>query len=176
MKTIEMKKLIAIVGLLLMAATASAQLSIPGTKFTFKLNNEDWRYLRTYELPEGGNVYLYCYTGQMLLDAEGDTVLPFLSIYVNKGYEGDLYEFVYERYMAQPYQAADEYSKGPGLPSTGGLGYMGAYTNPKDGKDYQFYMTYFKDRRVMVEFRLETTKDTFKEMDFEFKDILESVK
>ncbi len=37
-------------------------------------------------------------------------------------------------------------------------------------------MTYFKDGDVTVEFRLETTKDTFQEMEFEFNDILESLK
>lgn len=37
-------------------------------------------------------------------------------------------------------------------------------------------MTYFTDRGTSVEFRLETTKDTFEEMEFEFKDILGSIK
>ena len=69
-----------------------------------------------------------------------------------------------------------EFTKGDGLPSKGGIGYIGAYTNPSDQKDYRFYMTYFVDRGTMVEFRLETTNDTFDEMDFEFKDILSSIK
>ena len=112
----------------------------------------------------------------MLVDMEGDTVLPFLRIYVNKRYDGDLFELAYERYEKQPYQSLKEYSKGDGLPSSGGIGYIGAYTNPADQKDYQFYMTYFVDRGTVVEFRLETTKDTFDEMDFEFKDILSSIK
>ena len=86
------------VALLLLSATASAQLTIPGTNVTYRLNNEDWRYLRTFELPEGGDIYLYCYTGHVLRDQEGDTVLPFLRIYVNKHYRGDLYELVYDRY------------------------------------------------------------------------------
>lgn len=176
MKKISLKKLIATLALVLMASAASAQLTIPGTSVTYRLNNEDWRYLRTFELPEGGDVYLYCYTGHLVVDSEGDTVLPFLRIYVNKGYDGDLYELAYERYELQPYQALMEYSKGEGLPSKGGIGYIGAYTNPSDNKDYQFRMTYFKDRGTVVEFRLETTKDTFEEMDFEFKDIMGSIK
>ena len=37
-------------------------------------------------------------------------------------------------------------------------------------------MTYFKSHGTAVEFRLETTKDTFEEMEFEFKDILGTLK
>ena len=177
MKTMKnIKKLLATAVLLLTATVASAQLTIPGTNVTYRLNNEDWRYLRTFELAEGGDVYLYCYTGHVLVDMEGDTVLPFLRIYVNKNYDGDLYDLAYERYEAQPFQSLKEYSKGNGLPSDGGIGYIGAYTNPSDQKDYQFFMTYFKDKGTSVEFRLETTKDTFEEMEFEFTDILSSIK
>lgn len=176
MKTNCFKKLILTALMVVVAGIASAQLTIPGTNITYRLNGEDWRYLRTFELAEGGDVYLYCYTGHVLVDMEGDTVLPFLRIYVNKDYDGDLYELAYERYEAQPFQSLKEYTKGEGLPSKGGIGYIGAYTNPMDQKDYQFYMTYFKDRGTSVEFRLETTKDTFEEMDFEFKDILSSIK
>lgn len=176
MKTNPFKKLFLTLLLLAAATVASAQLTIPGTDITYRLNSEDWRYLRTFELAEGGDIYLYCYTGHVLVDMEGDTVLPFLRIYVNKDYDGDLYELAYERYEAQPFQSLKEYTKGEGIPSKGGIGYIGAYTNPTDQKDYQFYMTYFKDRDTSVEFRLETTKDTFDEMDFEFKDILSSIK
>lgn len=176
MKTNCFKKLILTALMVVVAGIASAQLTIPGTNITYRLNSEDWRYLRTFELAEGGDVYLYCYTGHVLVDMEGDTVMPFLRIYVNKDYDGDLYELAYERYEAQPFQSLKEYTKGEGLPSKGGIGYIGAYTNPTDRKDYQFYMTYFKDRGTSVEFRLETTKDTFEEMDFEFKDILSSIK
>lgn len=176
MKMNEIKRMVVAAVLLLAPLASSAQLTIPGTKITYRLNNEDWRYLRTFALPEGGDVYLYCYTGQVLLDADGDTVLPFLRIYVNKNYAGDLFELAYERYEKQPFQSLHEFTKGDGLPSSGGIGYIGAYTNPNNGKDYQFYMTYFKDHKTCVEFRLETTKDTFKEMDFEFKDILSSLK
>lgn len=176
MKTNHIKKILVTLLLLASSAVASAQLTIPGTSITYRLNGEDWRYLRTFELAEGGDIYLYCYTGHVLVDMEGDTVLPFLRIYVNKDYDGDLFELAYERYEAQPFQALKEYSKGEGLPAKGGIGYIGAYTNPSDQKDYQFYMTYFKDRGTSVEFRLETTKDTFEEMDFEFKDILSSIK
>lgn len=174
-----MKRLVHIALLsLLLAVTASAasQVGIPGTGITFRLNSEDWRYLRTFKLEDGADIYLYCYVGHSLVDNEGDTVLPFLRIYVNDDYDGDLYELAYERYMQQPFQSVDEYTKGPGLPRSGGIGYMGAYTNPADQKDYQFLMTYFKDKHTVVEFRLETTKDTFEEMSFEFNDILGTLK
>ena len=162
--------------LLAVPVVANAQIGIPGTQVTFRLNGDDWRYLRTFQLEDGADVYLYCYVGQLLLDDEGDTVFPFLRIYVHEDYEGDIYELAYERYMQQPFQSLNEYTHGAGLPKRGGLGYVGAYTNPSDQKDYQFMMTYFKDGDATVEFRLETTKDTFKEMEFEFNDILESIK
>ena len=175
MTKINIKMMVIAVAMLL-PAMVSAQLTIPGTNVTYRLDNESWRYLRTFELPEGGDIYLYCYTGHVVVDTEADTVLPFLRIYVNRNYDGDLYDLVYERYEKQPYQSLKEFTKGDGLPSKGGIGYMGAYTNPSDQKDYRFYMTYFVDRGTMVEFRLETTNDTFDEMDFEFKDILSSIK
>ena len=62
------------------------------------------------------------------------------------------------------------------MPKSGGVGYVGLYTNPSDGKDYKFMMTYFKSLNAAVEFRLETTEDTFNEMEFEFEDILNSIK
>ena len=162
--------------LMAFGTSAAAQITIPGTSVTFRLNSDDWRYLRTFKLDDGADIYLYYYVGQVLVDMEGDTVLPCLRIYVNEGYEGDVYELAYDRYMLQPFQSVDEYTHGPGLPKSGGIGYMGAYTNPSSQKDYRFYMTYFKSHGTAVEFRLETTKDTFEEMEFEFKDILGTLK
>ncbi len=171
-----MKKILLLFALAFSLSVSAQHLTIPGTDVQYRLNSEDWRYVRTFQHPNGGDVYLYAYTGHVVVDAEGDTVLPFLRIHVIKNYDGDIYGLAYERYEAQPYQSLDEYSKGPGLPSSGGLGYIGAYTNPSDHKDYQFYMTYFSSKRTFVEFRLETTRDTFEEMEFEFKDILNSFK
>lgn len=172
----KIAKLLMLGSMLAMAATAAAQVTIPGTHVTFRLNNEDWRYLRTFGLDDGGDVYLYYYVGHVLVDMEGDTVLPCLRIYVNENYGGDVYELAYDRYLLQPFQSVEEYTHGPGLPKSGGIGYMGAYTSPVNQKDYQFLMTYFKDRNTAVEFRLETTKDTFEEMEFEFRDILGTLK
>lgn len=169
-------KTVVLVALMAFAASAAAQITIPGTDVSFRLNNDDWRYLRTFKLDDGADIYLYYYVGHVIVDMEGDTVLPCLRIYVNERYEGDVYELAYDRYMLQPFQSVDEYTHGPGLPKSGGIGYMGAYTNPSSRKDYQFFMTYFKSRNTAVEFRLETTKDTFEEMEFEFRDILGTLK
>ena len=169
-------KLLLTIAILAFSATAAAQITIPGTHVSFELEPENWRYLRTFELDDGANIYLYYYAGEVLVDLEGDTVLPFLRIYVNNDYDGDLYQLVYERDMLQPYQSVREYTHGPGLPRSGGIGYMGAYTNPSEQKDYQFMMTYFKDNGTIVEFRLETTKDTFEDMEQEFKNVLNTIK
>lgn len=171
-----MKRILFLLAMMAAFAATAQRLTIPGTEVQYRLNSEDWVYVRTFQHPKGGDIYLYAYTGHDVVDLEGDTVLPFLRIHVVRDYDGDLYDLAYERYEAQPYQALKEYTKGEGLPSSGGLGYIGAYTNPADQKDYQFYMTYFLSKRTSVEFRLETTKDTFNDMEFEFKDILNSIK
>jgi basic membrane protein A len=56
------------------------------------------------------------------------------------------------------------------------MGYVGAYTNVKDKKDYQFRMVYFKVQNTIVEFRLETTRATYPLMEKEFEAILKSLK
>ena len=155
---------------------ATAQVGIPGTNVTIRLSSEDWRYLRTFKLEDGADIYLYYYIGHTVIDNEGDTILPFLRLYVMEDYDGDVYELAYDRYLQQPFQSLDEYTHGPGLPQKGGIGYDGVYTNPSDQKDYRFMMTYFIDHGTAVELRLETTKDTFEEMEFEFKDILGTLK
>lgn len=163
--------------MMLMVGTVSAQnIRIPGTNASLTLKKGNWRYLRTYKLDDGSSKYVYYYIRETLIDSDGDTVLPFLSVYVNENYSGDLYSLVYDRYMLQPYQALKEYTHGIGLPAKGGLGYEGAYTNPSEHKDYQFMMTYFTAGKAMVELRLETTKDTFAKLEGEFENILKSVK
>lgn len=164
------------VAFLAISHTAMSQIKIPGTSVSFELEPENWRYLRTFQLDDGADIFLYYYAGDVLVDTEGDTVLPFLRIYVNDSFEGDVYQLAYERYMQQPFQSLDEYTHGPGLPRNGGIGYVGAYTNPTEQKDYQFLMTYFTSGDAIVEFRLETTKDTFEEMESEFRTILNTIK
>ena len=157
-------------------AKAQVDMSIPGTTYSLRINTDDWRYLRSFQLDDGADIYLYYYVGQTIIDGEGDTILPFMRIYVNENYDGDVYELAYERYELQPFQSLNEYTKGLGLPSKGGIAYDGVYTNPRDQKDYRFLMTYFRDKDAIIELRLETTKDSFDDMEFEFKDILGTLK
>lgn len=172
----KIAKLLIVAAMIAFGGTALGQIMIPGTHVSFELEPENWRYLRTFQLDDGADIYIYYYTREVLIDTEGDTILPFLRIYVNEEYEGDVYKLAYERYLAQPFQSLDEYTHGDGLPRSGGIGYIGAYTNPSEQKDYQFMMTYFKDNGAIVEFRLETTKDTFEEMESEFKNVLSTIK
>ena len=50
------------------------------------------------------------------------------------------------------------------------------YTHTKNHKDYQFRMVYFKEGNTAVEFRLETTRATYPQMEEEFLSILKSMK
>lgn len=156
--------------------TSAQEIRIPGTEASLTLPADNWKYLRTFKLDDGADVHVYYYSKTVIIDSDGDTVLPCLRIYVNKKYKGDIYSLVYERYLMQPYQSLNEYMEGPGLPKSGGLGYWGAYTNPTERKDYEFMMTYFKSGTAFVELRLETTKDTYSQMEKEFKGILKSLK
>ena len=146
---------------------------IPGTKVSFTFPDQ-WKYLKTTKVDGNTDIYLYCRTASV--SADGDTSLPFLRIYVRKNYAPSVFELAFERYSAQPYQSMTDYVKGLGLPKSGGLGYVGAYTNSKNGKDYQFRMVYFKEDSTAVEFRLETTRETYSQMEEEFDRILESIK
>ncbi len=163
--------------LLALFGTATAQeMKIPGTELSITLPTDNWRYLQTMKLDDGADLFIFYYSHETIIDETGDTILPFLRMYVNKGYKDDIYTLIYSRYMLQPYQSIEEYTSGPGLPKDGGLGYIGAYTNPSEQKDYQFMMTYFKNNGTIVEIRLETTKDTFHKMENEFNTILKSLK
>lgn len=174
MKTL--RQWILLVAMLCAAHGAVAQLVIPGTGVSFSLSDKEWQYLRTFQLDDGANVYVYSYMAETLTDPSGDTVIPFLRVYVRENYTGDVYQLAYDRYLKQPFQSLREFTKGPGLPRSGGLGYEGIYTSPSDSRDYRFLMTYFKDRRTIVEFRLETSRGTWEQMKGKFTDILGTVK
>lgn len=151
-----------------------AQVGIPGTRIQYKFPSK-WKYLSSQKIDANTMQYLYCYTAKTIV-SKGDTALPFLRIYVRKNYTPSVYEFVFERYNKEPYQSLSDYTTGLGLPKTGGMGYIGAYTNVKDKKDYQFRMVYFKVQNTIVEFRLETTRATYAQMEKEFESILGSMK
>ncbi len=165
---------VAVVLLLTLGGVSQAQVAIPGTKVQYKFPSK-WNYLNTQQLDDNTTQYLYYYSAETLL-SEGDTTVPLLRIVVSKNYTKSLYEYVFERYSLQPYQSLSDYTEGLGLPSKGGMGYIGAYTNLKDKKDYQFRMVYFQTKNAIVEFRLETTRDTYPQMEQEFNAILKSLK
>lgn len=156
------------------ANTVQAQVAIPGTKVQYKFPSK-WKYLSSEKVDANTTQFLYYYNAKVVA-SKGDTTLPFLRIYVRKNYTKSVYDFVFERYSREPYQSLDDYTQGLGLPKTGGMGYVGAYTNLKDKKDYQFRMVYFKVQNTIVEFRLETTRATYPQMEKEFEAILRSIK
>lgn len=158
---------------LLAAAALQAQVAIPGTKVQYTFPSK-WNYLSSQKIDKNTSVYHYYYTSNIIV-AQGDTALPYLRIRVTKNYTGTLYDYVYDRYIAEPYQPLKDYTAGLGLPKTGGMGYIGAYTNLKDKRDYQFRMVYFKIQNTVVEFRLETTRATYSQMAKEFEQILKSL-
>ncbi len=169
-------KTLVLLGALLFASVgcmAQSRVTIPGTKVSYTVPTQ-WHFLKTDKVDKNTNVYLYYYSGRILV-SQGDTALPFLRIRVRKNYSGDIVDYVYDRYVAEPYQPLKDYTQGLGLPKSGGMGYIGAYTNPGDKKDYQFRMVYFKSQNTIVEFRLETTRGTYSAMAKDFESILASL-
>ena len=145
----------ALIGLILMMACGTmlqAQVAIPGTKVQYTFPSK-WNFLNSKKVDKNTTVYHYYYTSNILV-SKGD---------------------VYDRYVQEPYQPLKDYTTGLGLPPSGGMGYIGAYTNVNDKKDYQFRMVYFKVQNTVVEFRLETTKGTYAAMEKEFESILKSL-
>ena len=180
MKTIKLsnpcKKGLALLVLLMIAMAgcmAQTQVTIPGTKVKYTFPGK-WNYLKADKVDKNTTVYFYYYSSRILV-SKGDTALPYLRIRVRKNYTGDLVDYVYDRYVAEPYQPLRDYTQGLGLPKSGGMGYIGAYTNLGNKKDYEFRMVYFKSQNAIVEFRLETTKATYNDMAKEFEAILASL-
>ena len=169
-----MKKTLLLIIMVMTGMLAMAQNRIPKSNISFGFPNGGWKYLKTIEVDESTNVYLYCYSDRTVVDVAGDTILPFMKIYVKKGYTEPLFNLVYKRYEGEPYQTIEDYNEG--LPTEDGIGYKAIYKNVQDNKDYIFNMIYFKDRNTAVEVRLETTKDTYKDFEEEFKAILATVK
>lgn len=178
MKKLQFCRLALLLGVLLICGLShnelQAQVAIPGTKVQYTFPSK-WKYLSSQKVDANTTQYLYCYNAKAIV-SKGDTALPFLRIFVRKNYTKTLYDFVFARYSREPYQSLDDYTTGLGLPKTGGMGYVGAYTNVKDKKDYQFRMVYFMVQNTIVEFRLETTRATYPQMEKEFESILKSLK
>lgn len=177
METTHVRFRFLVVIVMLMVASCGvveAQVAIPGTKVQYTFPSK-WKYLSTQTIDANTAQFLYFYSAKTVA-FDGDTTLPFLRIVVRRNYAEPIYNFVFERYNREPYQSLSDYTQGLGLPKGGGMGFEGAYTNLKDKKDYQFRMVYFKVQSTIVEFRLETTRDTYPQMEKEFKAILKSLK
>ena len=161
LKTGIMRKKRHLVLLLMLAMTfvASAQIKIPETNVSFNFPSKGWKYLQTNKLSDNTVIYLYSYAADYVIDNAGDTIIPFMRIYVRKNYDGTVYDLAYSRFMVQPFQSLDEIPH-----ADGSLEYLGAYTNEDDGKDYEFRMLYIKDRNMVLEIRLECTVDNFEEI------------
>lgn len=151
-----------------------AQITVPGTKVTFDFPQKGWKFLQTTNVDKNTNVYLYSYSAKNVVDAAGDTIIPFMRIYVKKNYDESVYDLAYSRWMKQPFEAIEEFSEG--LPTEKGVGYVGAYKDLNDQKNYMFRMIYFKDRDNILEVRLESTLDTYEDMEPEFISILSTFK
>lgn len=150
---------------------ASAQIKIPETNVSFTFPSQGWKYLQTNKLSNTTTIYLYSYAGDYVIDGAGDTIIPFMRVYVRKNYDGSVYDLAYSRFMVQPFQSLDET-----VYPNGSLCYLGAYTNEDDGKDYEFKMLYLKDRSNILEIRLECTVDNYEEFEKEFDEIINSIK
>ncbi|MCQ2282070.1 MAG: hypothetical protein MJZ99_05555 [Bacteroidales bacterium] len=159
--------------LLLCGMAVQSQVAIPGTKVQYTFPSK-WKFLSSQKIDANTQQFLYYYAAKPVA-SKGDTTLPFLRIVVRKNYTSPIFDFVFDRYNKEPYQSLTDYTQGLGLPKQGGMGYVGAYTNLKDKKDYQFRMVYFKAQNAVVEFRLETTRATYAQMEKEFENILKSL-
>ena len=154
--------------------SAMSQIRIPGTTVSFQFPNGGWKYLKTMNPAKNTVVYLYSYSARTIVDKTGEEVTPFMRIYVKQNYSDSPFELAYERSVQQPFQSLEEYMEG--LPGKDGIGYIGAYTGADDGKDYQFRMIYFRDGSNVVEIRMETSLDTYEEMDKEFDEVMKTVR
>ena len=163
-----------LVAVLASSLISAAQIRLPDTRISFEFPQGGWKYLETTTIDDNTTIYLYSYSAKTVTDASGDTILPFLRIYVRKNFNKSIYDLVYLRSLQQPFVSINEYMKG--LPSDEGIGYDGAYFSKSDQKDYRFHMIYFKDKDTAFEFRAETTEDTYQDFVEEFNSIINSIK
>lgn len=164
-------KPIVLLALLALTVGATAQIKIPGTRFSFSFPNNGWKYLQTNKVDEDVTVYLYSYAKDYVIDSVGDTVIPFMRLYVRRNFDGTVYDLALNRYTNQPFEPLDNYEL-----KDGSLGYLGAYTSNEDGKDYVFRMLYMKDGTNVIEIRLECPLDNYEDFEGEFLSILHTFK
>ncbi len=169
-----MKNKISAVLFLMLAMSVSAQIRLPNSHFNFDFPEGGWKYLQTTNVDENTTIYLYSRT-VCVLSKKNDTVLPFLRIYVKKNTgNSTAMDFALRRFMKQPFVVVEEFTASQFLPTEDAIGYIGQYTD-KSGMQCQFYMIYFVYKKTLVEFRLETSLDTFNQLKEEFEQILNTI-
>jgi hypothetical protein len=168
-----MKKHILFIAMAISFMGLFAQVRIPDGNFSFELP-KGWKYLSTNKVDNRTKVYLY--SAQELVSAQGDTTLPFLRIYVRTATKNKTaMELSIDRFMEQPFQTMEEYTSGLFLPTRDAIAYLGANRDEVDGTENQFYILYFMHKNTAIEFRLQTTKETFEQVKNEFETILKSI-
>jgi hypothetical protein len=150
-----------------------AQISLPKSNFQFTLPEGKWKYLETVNVDANTNVYLY--SSVPVVSKDNDTTLPFIRIYVknNIGKDNSL-DFSMRRFMQQPFIVVDEFSESPFLPCKDAIGYIGVYKDDNSVRS-KFYMLYFVHKSTLVEFRLETTEESFAQKQSEFEQIMNTI-
>ena len=169
------KKMVMCVAFALCAfATLSAQISIPKSYFKFTLPEGRWKYLETFEVDATTHVYLY--SSVPVVSKTNDTTLPFIRVYVknNIGKDNSL-DYAMRRFMQQPFMIVDEFSNSPFLPCKDAIGYVGLYKDDDTSVRNKFYMIYFVHKSTIVEFRIETTEESFEQKRAEFEQIIKSI-
>ena len=167
-----MKKSILFLCLGLFFSSVFAQVRIPEANFSFELP-KGWKYLSTTKVDNKTKVYLY---SQQEIIQDGDTILPYLTIYVRNNFKNkSAMEMSIDRFMQQPYQTIEDYTDGLFLPTSDAIAYMCVNRDEKDGTENQFYALYFVHKNTGIEFKLSTTKSTFDQLTDEFETILKSV-
>jgi len=151
-----------------------AQISLPNSHFQFTLPEGKWKYLETIDVDAKTHVYLY--SSVPVVSKNNDTTLPFLRIYVKNDIGKDnSYDFAMNRFMQQPFIIVDEFSSSPFLPNKDAIGYIGLYKGENDTVRSKFYMLYFVHKSTLVEFRLETTEESFAQKQSEFEQIMKTI-
>ena len=160
--------------LLSFAISASAQINLPKSHFNFDFPEGGWKYLQTTNIDKNTTIYLYSRT-VCVLSKDGDTILPFLRIYVKENVDNfTAMDFALRRFLKQPFDVLEEFTASQFLPTEDAIGYVGQYKD-KSNINCQFYMIYFVYKKTLVEFRLETSADTFDKLKEEFEGILNTI-
>ena len=151
-----------------------AQITLPQSNFQFTLPEGKWKYLETVNVD--ANTHVYLYSSLPVVSKDNDTTLPFVRVYVknNIGKDNSV-DFAMRRFMQQPFIIVDDFYDSPLLPCKDAIGYVGLYKDDDSAQRNKFYMIYFVNKSTLVEFRLETTEESFAQKQAEFEQIMKSI-